>query len=84
MSVSMVRMTVATKATVKPQKMRKCAIPVARLFLATDAPSPMERSRPAMPARIAGPRPAGRPARYFRRRRHTPQAKTAVDMAATA
>ena len=64
--------------------MKKCATPVARLSLATDAPLPMERSRLPRAARILGPRPAGRPIRYFRTRRQTPQANTAVDTAATA
>ncbi len=84
MSVSMVRMTVARKATMKPQKMKKCATPVARLPLATDAPLPMVRSRLPRAALIVGQRSAARPIRYLRTRSQTPQPKTAVDAAATA
>ncbi len=84
MSVSKVRMTVAMKATRKPQRMRKWATPVARLPLATEVPPAMARRRLARAARMIGQRPAARPALYLRTRCQIPQAKIAVDSAATA
>ena len=84
MSVSIVRMIVAPKATQKPQKMKKCATPVARLPRVTEAPDPVDPSRRTSASRIVGPRPASLPIRYLRTRCQTPQTKTAIATTAAA